>query len=48
VSVKLKLQNEKFVQNAKPELVERERMKLAEAETKIKSLEERLASLQKA
>jgi valyl-tRNA synthetase len=47
-SVLLKLQNEKFVKNAKPELVERERLKLAEAETKIKSLNERLSGLQKA
>jgi valyl-tRNA synthetase len=40
-----KLANERFVANAKPELVERERQKLADAESKIKALEERIASL---
>jgi valyl-tRNA synthetase len=35
------------VANAKPELVERERQKLADAESKIKALEERIASLKK-
>ena len=40
-----KLANERFVANAKPELVERERQKLADAEVKIKALEERIASL---
>lgn len=40
-----KLANERFVANAKPELVERERQKLADAEAKIKALEERIASL---
>ena len=34
-----KLANEKFVANAKPELVERERQKLADAETKIAAAE---------
>jgi len=38
-SVNAKLANEKFVANAKPELVERERQKKADAEQKIKSLE---------
>ena len=42
-----KLSNERFVANAKPELVERERQKLADAESKIKALEERIASLKK-
>jgi len=42
-----KLANERFVANAKPELVERERQKLADAESKIKALEERIASLNK-
>ncbi len=42
-----KLANERFVANAKPELVERERQKLADAESKIKALEERIASLKK-
>jgi valyl-tRNA synthetase len=40
-----KLSNEKFVANAKPEIVANERQKLADAEAKIKSLEESLASL---
>ena len=44
-SVEAKLANEKFVANAKPDLVERERQKLADAETKIQSLQELLARL---
>lgn len=44
-SVMKKLSNEKFVSGAKPEVVEMERKKQADAESKIKSLEERLASL---
>jgi valyl-tRNA synthetase len=40
-----KLANERFVANAKPELVEKERQKLADTESKIKALEERIASL---
>jgi valyl-tRNA synthetase len=44
-SVVKKLSNERFVQNAKPELVEVERKKQADAEAKIKALEEQLASL---
>jgi valyl-tRNA synthetase len=39
-SVLKKLSNEKFVANAKPEIVENERKKLADAEAKIKALEE--------
>jgi len=39
-----KLANEKFVANAKEELVEKERQKKADAEVKIRSLEERLSS----
>jgi valyl-tRNA synthetase len=35
-----KLSNEKFVANAKPEIVANERKKLADAEAKIKALEE--------
>jgi valyl-tRNA synthetase len=42
-----KLANERFVANAKPELVERERQKLADAESKIKALEESIANLKK-
>jgi len=44
-SVESKLANEKFVQNAKADLVERERQKLSDAENKIKSLQELLARL---
>jgi valyl-tRNA synthetase len=44
-SVLKKLQNEKYVANAKPDVVERERVKLADAEAKIKAAEERLKSL---
>jgi valyl-tRNA synthetase len=44
-SVEAKLANEKFVANAQAELVERERQKLADAETKIQSLQELLARL---
>ncbi|QKZ11618.1 valine--tRNA ligase [Spirosoma sp. KUDC1026] len=40
-----KLSNEKFVANAKPEIVDRERQKLADAEAKIKALEEQLSNL---
>ncbi len=39
------LQNEKFIQNAKPEIIEAERKKLTENETKIVALEESLKSL---
>ena len=46
-STEAKLANERFVANAKPELVEKERQKLADAESKIKALEERIASLKK-
>ena len=44
-SVDKKLSNERFVQNAKPEVVEVERRKKADAEEKIKSLQESLAQL---
>ncbi|MDZ7900923.1 MAG: valine--tRNA ligase [Arcicella sp.] len=40
-----KLANERFVANAKPELVEKERQKLADAEAKIKALEEMILRL---
>lgn len=43
ISVDKKLTNEKFVQNAKPEVIENERKKRADAEAKIKTLEESLA-----
>jgi valyl-tRNA synthetase len=42
-SIESKLANEKFVQNAKPDLVEREKQKLSDTENKIKSLREILA-----
>ena len=44
-SVNAKLSNERFVQNAKPKIVERERQKLADTESKIFSLEESLKAL---
>lgn len=44
-STEAKLSNERFVQNAKPEIIEKERQKLADAETKIKALEEAMAKL---
>ncbi len=45
ISVDKKLSNERFVQNAKPEIVENEKNKKADAEAKIKILEESLQSL---
>jgi valyl-tRNA synthetase len=44
-SVQAKLANEKFVANAKPELLENERKKQADAMAKIKAIEEQLTSL---
>jgi valyl-tRNA synthetase len=44
-SVDKKLNNERFVQNAKPEVVDIERRKKADAEQKIKAIEESLATL---
>ena len=44
-SVEKKLSNERFVQNAKPEVVEAERKKKSDAEEKIKALEESVANL---
>jgi valyl-tRNA synthetase len=46
-SVGAKLSNEKFVANAKPEIVENERKKQADAESKIASLKESIAGLRK-
>ena len=43
--VMAKLQNERFVQNAKPEIVERERQKQHDAESRIAALRESIASL---
>jgi valyl-tRNA synthetase len=45
ISVQKKLSNEKFVANAKPELLENEKKKQADAEAKIKAIEEQLLSL---
>jgi valyl-tRNA synthetase len=44
-SVNAKLANERFVQNAKPEIVANEQNKKADAEAKIKSLEATLSAL---
>ena len=44
-SVLKKLSNERFVQNAKPEIVENERKKQADAESKIALLKEGIAAL---
>jgi valyl-tRNA synthetase len=46
-SVMVKLSNERFVANAKPEVVEVERRKMADAELKIKTIEEQIALLRK-
>jgi valyl-tRNA synthetase len=45
LSVEKKLGNERFVQNAKPEVIEIERKKKADAEDKIKLIEDSLAGL---
>ena len=47
ISVDKKLSNQGFVNNAKPEIVEKERQKKADAESQIKILEESLANLRK-
>jgi valyl-tRNA synthetase len=44
-SVEKKLSNERFVQNAKAEIVDAERKKLRDAEEKIKIIEESLSAL---
>jgi len=44
-AVEKKLSNERFVQNAKPEVVQLERNKKADAEKKIRAIEESLQSL---
>ena len=46
-SVMVKLSNERFVANAKPEVVEVERQKMADAELKIKTIEEQISLLSK-
>ncbi len=45
ISVEKKLGNEKFVSNAKPEVIALEQKKKADAETKIRVIEESLAAL---
>ncbi|OSZ78304.1 valine--tRNA ligase [Chitinophagaceae bacterium IBVUCB1] len=45
LSVEKKLGNERFVQNAKPEVVEAEKKKQSDAEAKIKAIEESLSLL---
>lgn len=45
ISVEKKLGNERFVQNAKPEVIDSERKKKADAEAKIKVIEESLANI---
>jgi valyl-tRNA synthetase len=42
-SVNKKLSNEKFTANAKPEVVENERKKLSDTESKIKTVKEQIA-----
>jgi len=44
-SVNAKLNNERFVQNAKPEIIQNERNKQADAESKIAIIRESLSSL---
>jgi len=44
-SVEAKLSNQKFVNNAKPEIIQNERNKKADAETKITALEKQLENL---
>lgn len=44
-SVEAKLSNEKFVANAKPDVLARERQKQADAEAKRRALEASLAAL---
>ncbi len=44
-SIEKKLSNERFVQNAKPEIVENERKKKADAEARIKAIEEGLRAI---
>jgi valyl-tRNA synthetase len=44
-SVQAKLSNERFVANAKPEVVENERKKLADAEAKINAIKDQLSAI---
>jgi valyl-tRNA synthetase len=45
VSVQKKLANERFVQNAKPEVIDIEKKKMSDAEAKIKAIEAQLGNL---
>jgi valyl-tRNA synthetase len=45
VSVQKKLANERFVQNAKPEVIDIEKKKMSDAEAKIKAIEAQLENL---
>ena len=45
ISVDKKLSNDKFVQNAKPEVIKLERKKKSDAEEKIKIIEQSLATI---
>jgi valyl-tRNA synthetase len=45
VSINKKLSNEKFVTNAKPEIVDNERKKLSDTESKIKTVKEQIVRL---
>jgi len=45
IAVDKKLSNDKFVQNAKPEVIELERKKKQDAQTKIKVIEQTISSL---
>ena len=47
LSVTKKLENEKFVNHAKPDVVEMERKKKADAEARIRVIEEQLALIEK-
>jgi valyl-tRNA synthetase len=47
ISVMKKLDNDRFVQNAPASVLELERKKKSDAESKIKSLEERMEELKK-
>jgi valyl-tRNA synthetase len=45
ISVEKKLSNERFILNAKPEVIEIEKKKKADAETKIRILQESIHNL---
>jgi valyl-tRNA synthetase len=45
LSVQKKLSNERFVNNARPEVIDLERKKQSDAEDRIRTIEESLATL---